>query len=190
MTGGRTTPPHRVQAIEARYVVSEEVAARATATRIRVDGDLSSTRIGVGSRPEGQPPMQPEEVPLMEGLFAGFDFVRNFVMRREQTASGGAMTWARLDREFVEGEPNTPLILLAAVADMIPSANSVLDYNEYLSVNADLNIAVSRLPESGWVGSLAVVRTAPGGVGQTDAQLYDEHGVIGRSIKSLLIDHR
>ena len=180
----------RVQAVEARYFVSDEVAARATATRIRVDEDLSSEKIGVGSRPEDRPPMQPEEVPVMEGLFVGFDFVRNFVMRREQTASGGAMTWARLDRQFVAGEPNTSLIRLAAVADMVPSANSVLDYREYLSVNPDLNIAISRLPESDWVGSLAVVRTAPGGVGQTDAQLFDEQGVIGRSIKSLLIDHR
>ena len=180
----------RVQAVEARYFVSDEVAARATATRIRVDEDLSSEKIGVGSRPEDRPPMQPEEVPVMEGLFVGFDFVRNFVMRREQTASGGAMTWARLDRQFVAGEPNTSLIRLAAVADMVPSANSVLDYREYLSVNPDLNIAISRLPKSDWVGSLAVVRTAPGGVGQTDAQLFDEHGVIGRSIKSLLIDHR
>ena len=92
----------RVQAIEARYIVSDEVAARATATRIRVDEDLSSEKIGVGSRPEDLPPMRPEEVPVMEGLFVGFDFVRNFVMRREQTASGGAMTWARLDRQFVD----------------------------------------------------------------------------------------
>ncbi len=180
----------RVQAIEARYVVSDEVVARATATRIRVDEGLSSNKIGVGFRPEDLPPMQPEEVPDMEDLFVGFDFVRNFVMRREQTPSGQAMTWARLDRQFVAGEPNTPLIQLAAVADMIPSANSLLDYGEYLSVNPDLNIAVSRLPNSDWVGSLAVVRNAPGGVGQTDAQLFDEQGVIGRSIKSLLIDHR
>ena len=180
----------RVQAVEAAYIVSEEVVARATATRIRVDGGLSSDKIGVGLRPEDLPPKRPDEVAVMEGLFVGFDFVRNFELRREQTAFGRAMSWARLERPFVEGEANTPLIRLAAVADMIPSANSVLDYREYLSVNPDLNIAISKLPEGDWIGSLAVVRTARGGVGQTDAQLYDEHGVVGRSIKSLLIDHR
>ena len=42
---------------------------------------------------------------------------------------------------------------------MIPSANSVLGHRDYLSVNPDFNITVSRLPITGWVGSLAVVRS-------------------------------
>ena len=111
-------------------------------------------------------------------------------MHREDIGQGEAMSWTRLDRSFVAGEENTALVRFAAVADMIPSANSILDQRKYLSVNPDLNIAVSRLPESDWIGSLAVVRTARRGVGQTDAQLYDQHGVVGRSIKSLLIDVR
>ncbi len=180
----------RVQSLEAAYNVADDVVARATATRIRVDEDLDFETIGVGLRSEDLPSKQPEEVPELTDIFVGFDFVRNFTMHREDTDRGEAMSWARLDRPFVAGEENTALIRLAAVADMVPSANSVLDHRRYLSVNPDLNIAISRLPESDWVGSLAVVRTAPGGVGQTDAQLFDEHGVIGRSIKSLLIDHR
>ena len=180
----------RVQSLEAAYNVADEVVARATATRIRVDEDLASETIGVGPRAEDMPPKQPEEVPELTAIFVGFDFVRNFTMHREDVGVGKALSWARLDRPFVAGEENTSLIRLAAVADMIPSANSVLDHRKYLSVNPDLNIAISRLPESDWIGSLAVVRTARRGVGQTDAQLYDQRGVVGRSIKSLLIDVR
>ena len=180
----------RVQSLEASYNVADEVVARATATRIRVDEDLASETIGVGSRSEDLPPKQPEEVPELTDIFLGFDFVRNFTMHREDIGEGAAMSWARLDRPFVEGEESTALVRLAAAADMIPSANSILDHRRYLSVNPDLNIAVSRLPEGDWIGSSAVVRTARRGVGQTDAQLYDRHGVVGRSIKSLLVDVR
>ena len=180
----------RVQSLAADYIVDDEVVARATATRIRVDEGLASETIGVGTRPEDQPPKQPSEVPELTAIFVGFDFVRNFTMHREDLSPGRAMSWARLDRPFVEGESNTALVRLAAVADMIPSAGSVLDYRKYLSVNPDLNIAVSRLPEGDWIGSVAVVRTARRGVGQTDAQLFDTHGVVGRSIKSLLFDAR
>ena len=126
----------------------------------------------------------------MTGILAGFDFVRNFTMRRDDLGPATAMSWTRLDRPFVEGESNTALIRLAAVADMIPSANSILDHSRYLSINPDLSVAVSRLPEGDWIGSLAVVRTARRGVGQTDAELFDAQGVVGRSIKSLLIDSR
>lgn len=180
----------RVQSLAADYIVGAEVVARATATRIRVDEELDSEAIGVGIRPEDLPPKQPLEVPEMTGVLVGFDFVRNFTMRRDDLGPGTAMSWARLDRPFVEGESNTALISLAAVADMIPSANSILDHSRYLSINPDLSIAVSRLPEGDWIGSLAVVRTARRGVGETDAELFDAQGVVGRSIKSLLIDSR
>ena len=183
--GGR-----RVQSLAADYVVGDDVVARATATRIRVDETLASETISVGMRPEDQPPKQPSEVPEMTDIFVGSDFVRNFTMHREDLGPGKATSWARLDRPFVEGESNTALIGLAAVADMIPSANSILDHSRYLSINPDLNVAISRLPEGDWIGSLAVVRTARRGVGQTDAQLFDTRGVVGRSIKSLLIDTR
>ena len=180
----------RVQSLAVDYIVEGEVAARATATRVRVDETLASETIGVGLRPEDLPPKQPSEVPEMTGVFAGFDFVRNFTVRREDLGAGRAMSWTRLDRPFVEGESNTALISLAAVADMIPNANSILCHSQYLSINPDLSIAVSRLPEGDWIGSSAVVRTARRGVGQTDAALFDTQGVVGRSIKSLLIDSR
>ena len=46
----------RVRAVEAVYIVEDDVVARATATRVRVDEDLSSDEIGVGLRPEDLPP--------------------------------------------------------------------------------------------------------------------------------------
>ena len=64
----------RVQSLEATYTVDDDVVARATATRIRLDEDLASETIGIGFRLEDLPPRQPSDVPELTGIFEGFDF--------------------------------------------------------------------------------------------------------------------
>ena len=78
----------------------------------------------------------------------------------------------------------------AAVGDMIPSAGSIVDFEKFLSVNPDLSLHFHRVPDSEWIGCKSLVLVSPYGFGQTDAQLFDTHGAFGRSLKSLLIDHR
>ena len=96
----------------------------------------------------------------------------------------------RLEKEFIAGEPNDPRILVAAVADMIPSGGSQLDYERMLSINPDLVISLHRPPEGEWIGYTATVRGEGNGYGQADAVLYDHRGRVGRALKSLLVDER
>ncbi len=189
----------RVQAIECRYVVEDDVVARATATRIRIDdtvfsepdGGLSADPAVFEDPPESHPPGRPDDFAEADFIRTDqIDFVHNFTMRREERADRRAVTWLRLERPFVAGEEATALQRVAMCADMIPSAGSHVDYETHVSVNPDLTINLHRLPEGDWVGHVAVVHVSPDGFGRTDAELYDQTGTLGRSIKSLLIDPR
>jgi hypothetical protein len=180
----------RVQALECHYVVDGEIVGRASAMRIRLDESVVADDQLLDPWPEDAPPPGPEGVPEMDITVHGIDFVHNFTMRREEPEPGRSVSWLRLDVPFVEGEPTSPMTFAAAVADMIPSAGSVMDFQKYLSVNPDLSMHFHRIPEGEWIGHRALVRVSPNGFGQTDAHLFDQSGAIGRSLKSLLIDPR
>ena len=136
-------------------------------------------------------PSEPDSHPPSEFTWNGpADFVESFDFRRTEDDVGRVTGWMRSRRPLVEGEPNDPRVLIAAVADMIPSGGGALDYDQMISINPDLVISLSRPPEGEWLGFTAVVRGEGNGYGQADAVLFDERGAVGRALKSLLIDHR
>ena len=178
----------RIQAIECRYLVDDEVVGRASAMRVRVAEDISA---GNPVRPEDEIPGPPESFPPIEWTFNGpTDFAESFDFRRAEDDLGRVTGWMKAERPFVAGEPNDPRVLIAAVADMIPSGGSVLDYERMISINPDLVISLARPPEGEWLGFTASVRGEGHGYGQADAVLFDERGMVGRALKSLLVDER
>jgi acyl-CoA thioesterase len=180
----------RVQAVECRYIVDDDTVGRATAMRIRTDESVVAADQHLEPWPEDAPPAGPESIEEMSFAWEGADFVRNFTMHRSEPEPGRSTSWLRLDVPFVAGEATTPTMFAAMVADMIPSAGSVMAFEKYLSINPDLSIHLHRLPEGEWIGHTALVHVSSHGFGQTDAQLFDRTGAIGRSLKSLLIDPR
>jgi len=58
----------------------------------------------------------------------------------------------------------------------------------YSFINPDLTIYVHRLPVSEWVCLDAVTHVQANGAGLAESTLYDEHGVIGRSLQSLIVE--
>ena len=178
----------RIQAIECRYVVDGTVVGRASATRVRVAPGISVANPVLS---EDDIPSDPESHPAITWSFAGpLDFAASFDFRRTEDEDGRVTGWMRMKREFVAGEPNDPRVLIAAVADMIPSGGSVLDYEEMVSINPDLVISLFRPPQGQWLGFTAAVRGEGNGYGQADAVLYDHRGAVGRALKSLLVDER
>ena len=178
----------RIQAIEARYVVDDEIVGRATAMRVRIAEGLSVPNPVL---PEDQIPSDPDTHPVITWTFAGpLDFAASFDFRRSEDDDGRVTGWMKMKKAFVEGESNDPRVLIAAVADMIPSGGSVLDYERMISINADLVISLHRPPEGEWLGFTAAVRGEGNGYGQADATLFDHRGRIGRALKSLLVDTR
>ena len=88
----------------------------------------------------------------------------------------------------VAGEQPTPLERVATAADFGNGVSSPLSYDDWLFINPDLTIHVSRLPVGEWVGLESRTLADPQGIGISESRLWDETGPIGRSIQSLLID--
>jgi acyl-CoA thioesterase len=53
--------------------------------------------------------------------------------------------------------------------------------------NIDIAIHVSRRPESGWVGVAPNSDWRRDGVGLTEARLFDQQGLLGRSCQAIVI---
>lgn len=101
---------------------------------------------------------------------------------------GPATVWVRLRVPVVAGEQPTPLERVATAADFGNGVSSPLSYDDWLFINPDLTIHVSRLPVGEWVGLESRTLADAQGIGISESRLWDETGPIGRSIQSLLID--
>lgn len=103
---------------------------------------------------------------------------------------GPARVWMRMRDALVEGEEPSALDRLLVAADAGNGVSAPLDIRRYLFINADLSVAVSRLPAGEWVCLDAVTYAEPDGVGLSDSALFDESGPIGRASQSLLVAER
>lgn len=103
---------------------------------------------------------------------------------------GPARAWMRMRVPLVEGERPTPLERVLVAADSGNGVSAPLDYRRFLFINADLSVALRRLPEGEWVLLDSVTHAEHDGVGLSDTLLCDERGPIGRATQSLLVASR
>ena len=101
---------------------------------------------------------------------------------------GPATVWVRLRVPVLAGERPSPLERVATATDFGNGVSSPFSYGDWLFINPDLTIHVSRLPIGEWVGLESRTLAEPQGIGISESTLWDEQGPIGRSIQSLLID--
>jgi hypothetical protein len=104
--------------------------------------------------------------------------------------SGHMAVWFRMSCAIVEGEAPTPLQRLAAAADSGNGVSVALDLRHYTFVNPDLTIALLRPPVGEWFALDARTLTSGQGSAIADTQLWDERGVVGRSVQTLLVEKR
>ena len=173
-------------------MVAGETVGRASAMRVRESAGISQP---VDVRPGDEPLDPPLTFPAYDSPFldAITGFFKTFDGRQrvgEAEHAGFSTMWMRPTQPFVAGEPNDPRVMIAAVADMMPSGDHGLDYEKYISINPDLVVSLVRPPEGEWLAFRARVRGEGNGYGQADASLYDERGFVGRALKSLLVDLR
>ena len=101
----------------------------------------------------------------------------------------GAMTvWFRMTRTVVAGEEPTPLQRLAAAADSGNGISVALDLRRYTFVNPDLTITLLRRPVGEWFALEARTLVASEGLGLADTRYWDERGVLGRGVQTLLVE--
>ena len=106
------------------------------------------------------------------------------------TEPGPARAWMRMRGQLVEGEEPSALDRVLVAADSGNGVSSPLDYRRYVFINADLSVALRRLPVGEWICLDSVTHAEPDGVGLTDTALLDERGLIGRASQSLLVAER
>jgi Thioesterase-like superfamily len=184
-------PGRRIELVEATLDAGEgRPLMRLSAWRMRArddaPGGTSPAPLAIpapaGSRPESAA-FFTEEIAYHRALdwrFAAGTF----------NGAGPAAAWTRPCCALVEGEPMTPLEHLLVMTDAASGISTELDWTRTTFANVDLTVALHRPPEGEWLGMDA--RTTLGGLGaaQCFADLYDEHGWIGRSAQSLFVEPR
>src|SRR5688572_2636525 len=103
---------------------------------------------------------------------------------------GPAAIWFRAERPLLASEPLTPLQRTAMVADFCNGVSTVLDWNTWTFINADLTISLARLPVGDWILLDAQTWLGDHGSGIAFAKLGDTRGYFGRAVQSLVIEQR
>ena len=184
-------PGRKVQLIETTITAGGIEVVRAVALRVRV-AELGSAHTGWDHHGWPDPDSVAQEERLARtrhGMVAyhshGVDM--RFV-KGQFNDRGPSTVWMRLLVPVVEGEEPSPLQRVAAVADFGNGISNVLPWEQWLFINPDLTIGLSRPPQGDWIGLDAVTRISQVGVGQAESLLFDRLGTIGRATQSLLID--
>ena len=103
---------------------------------------------------------------------------------------GAVAAWMRPRVPLVEGETTSPLQRLLILADSASGVAVVLEHARYTFVNADITVAIHRLPEGEWVCVDAATVAEAHGVGLTRARLWDARGPVGVSLQSCIAERR
>lgn len=103
---------------------------------------------------------------------------------------GPATAWFRLRHPVIDGEPILPMQRVLVAADCANGISGVDDFSRLLYVNADLHVAVSRLPAGEWVCMASRSHIDAGGTGVSSSRLWDADGPIGTAAQTLLVARR
>jgi len=106
------------------------------------------------------------------------------------TELGPVQVWIRLLVPVISGEIPTGAQRAAAAADFGNGVSNVLPWEQYLFINPDLTVHLSRPPEGEWIGMSTVTHATGIGIGMAESALFDETGPVGRSVQSLFLDTR
>lgn len=144
-----------------------------------------------------QPP--PVDAPVEEGMWEPMggdvvayhkDGVEHRFVRGGFMRLGPTTDWIRLTVPVVAGETPSGFQRAVAAADFVNGISGTLPFDEWTFINPDLTVTLHRIPEGEWVALDAVTRLDPSGVGTAEADLFDEHGRIGRCVQTLIVQHR
>jgi len=106
------------------------------------------------------------------------------------TTPGAADLWVRLMVPVVPGEIPSGPQRAGAAADFGNGVSFRVSWDHSLFINPDLTVHLLRPPVGEWIGMRSVSHLSDRGTGLAESALYDEAGRIGRSLQSLLLDHR
>lgn len=181
-------PGRSVEQVEATLSDGEDTLVRATGWRMASEANEEQAH-------RDPPPPRPES-----GSTGSFAFWRDEVayhraldwrvVEGDVDRPGPATVWARLRVPLVAGEEPTPLERLLVMADAASGVSAALPWEEWLFVNVDLGIHLSRPPRGEWTAMAARTVVGPSGMGLCTSTLFDSDGAVGVSTQSLMVRRR
>lgn len=187
----------RIQVVDAFLRSDDTVVGRASSLKIRI----SEIDLPDRGDTDWEQPGNPDQADLLTtGTFFGYTdssrrFHRDAVEIRtfddSFAAHGVGVSWFRLLADLVEGEPTSPFVRLATIADMSNGNSQMLDPREWLFVNPDITLYSHRLPVDEWVGMKSYAHQHPTGIGLADTTVFDANGPLGRINQAQIVErHR
>jgi hypothetical protein len=161
-----------------------------------LDGDVEVARgsallLRRSEHPGGEPwAPEPWDVPPPEAFEGVTGGGMSFEIRQIEDWNGRqGRVWLRERSEFVAGEPLTPMLRAALMADFAnPLGNSGGTGLEF--INADVTLYLARDPRGEWIGMESAGHVGADGLGAGTAWMYDREGRIGHCVAAALADPR
>jgi hypothetical protein len=178
----------KVRGLEATLLEEDRPAVRAAALLVR----RAEVPVGPLAAPAPIPPLAEAE-PWLFPFFndaVGYHTSMEGRLAAGEFGSGRMAVWFRMSCAVVEGEEPSALQRLAAAADSGNGISVALDLRRYTFVNPDLTIALLRQPVGEWFALDARTLAAGEGLGLADTRYWDERGVLGRGVQTLLVEPR
>ncbi len=101
-------------------------------------------------------------------------------------APGPTTVWMKTV-PLLAGEEPSPFQRICPLADTGNAIGRNADPGDVDFINPDLTLLLHRDPVGEWLGSQAMSHWHPDGIGMSDALLFDERGVVGRALQTLVI---
>lgn len=103
-----------------------------------------------------------------------------------QAPGGPSTIWMRTI-PIVVGEEPSPRERLAPLADCGNGISWNVHPRDLTCVNPDLTVTFLRAPVGSWFASRSATHTGPIGIGRSNADLFDVHGLVGHASQTLVL---
>lgn len=143
---------------------------------------------------------KPLDAPLPDTLpetggdqLSGTPFLTGIDMRPAKGAfrsPGPAAVWYRAIRPIVGGAGISPAMRAIVAADFCNGTSSVVPFDSWTFINADLTLSLARYPVGEWILLDAETWAGPDGAAVAFARLADVQGTFGRASQSVLLEPR
>ena len=182
-------PGRNVQWVEGALLADDVEVVRAVALRLRPQPvDVTETISPAVVTPPPPAAGAPPQFEFFDRDHIGYWFANEIrLVAGAFGAAGPATAWIRLGCPVVDDEAPTPFERVAAVADFGSGVGNPLTFTTASAINPEVTIHVHRHPEGEWVCLESGGWAEAHGVGLADTRLYDERGVLGRGLQSLLV---
>ena len=179
----------KARTAEASLLQSGKPVARCTAVFLTADPGSTPSRsvpLPPAMGPDAGRPV-PARVRAWSPFFTGVD---TRVVAGDLLVPGPASAWFHLRRALVEGEENSPLVHATSAADLASGISAVVDLRVWSFVNADLTIALWRVPRPPWMLLEAETHAGDQGTGVARGVLSDLDGPFGTCAQTLIFERR